>query len=537
MIDNMKIYYLIIIVAFILTGCNLAASTPVPVVIQPTRAYINIAQSVTEVQNPTATRLVRNIPTNTPVPASPTAEPTVSPFICGVEVNGEHIQHQVIADVDYATKSIQVSQEISYRNDEEAALAEIVMAVEPNAYEGAFSLDTILLNGAEPFHTLNRNRLTVRLPVTLNPGCVANIQLNFTLNVPRIGIGASSFKGFFGYSERQLNLGHWLPTPSTRFNEAWLLNTTQSIGEQNVLEQADWDVRFNVSGVNDIEIAAAGTVEEIADNQWHYIMNSARDFTVSMSPNWVVSEDTTASGVSVEVYHFGDTVRTVESGTVNGAAHTLAISVQSLEQYETLFGAYPYDRMLIVQGDFPDGMEFSGLVFVSTNWFYSFEGGIQNYLSLITIHEVSHQWWYARVGNDAAYAPWLDEALATYSEYIYIEEYYPALRDWWWSFRVAWFNPQGDVDSDVYQFESARDYINAVYLRGVQMLHNLREDVGTEDFFDLLAAYAQAGDGQVATPELFWSLFTPEQLAATEGTRQSFLRNPDVQTISENNSE
>src|SRR5690606_6507172 len=101
-----------------------------------------------------------------------------------------------------------------------------------------------------------------------------------------------------------------------------------------------------------------------------------------------------------------------------------------------LFGVYPHERMLVVQGDFPDGMEFSGLVFVSTDWFKSFKGETGSYLTLITIHEVAHQWWYMRVGNDPALSPWLDEALATYSEYLFMEEYYPSLKEWWWQFRV-----------------------------------------------------------------------------------------------------
>jgi aminopeptidase N len=206
----------------------------------------------------------------------------------------------------------------------------------------------------------------------------------------------------------------------------------------------------------------------------------------------------------------------------------LSAATLATEQYASLFGMPPNNRIVIVQGDFPDGMEFSGLAYVSTNWFYAFDGGVQNFLTMITVHEVAHQWWYAKVGNDAAYDPWLDEALSTYSEYIYVEEFYPQFREWWWSFRVAWYNPQGDVDSDVYEFDSGRGYINAVYLRGVQMLHNIREDIGTEEFFDLLAAYAQAGDGQIATPELFWSLLTPEQMEATAATREEFLREPDV---------
>jgi hypothetical protein len=357
---------------------------------------------------------------------------------------------------------------------------------------------------------------------------VAEVQLEFRLNVPRIGVGGTAAKGYFGYSDRQLNLGMWLPSPAARMNNEWLMHDADNLGETNVLEQVDWDVTLNIDNGNNMVIAGGGIGEETGDNQWHYVHNSARDFTLSMSQNYILSEQRSSNGVTVQLYHFGDTTRSIGEAQVDGAAHALDLATRAVEQYSSLFGAYPYERMMIVQGDFPDGMEFSGIVYVSTNWFYGFEGGIQNYLSIITIHEVSHQWWYGRVGNDSAYAPWLDEALATYSEYIYIEEFHPDLRNWWWSFRVAGWNPQGDVDSDVYQFESGRDYINAVYLRGVQMLHNIREDIGTEEFFDLLAAYSQVGNGEVATPELFWSLMTPEQYAETAETREEFLKDPDV---------
>ena len=147
---------------------------------------------------------------------------------------------------------------------------------------------------------------------------------------------------------------------------------------------------------------------------------------------------------------------------------------------------------------------------------------------MISVHEIAHQWWYARVGNDAALHPWLDEALATYSEYLYIEEYYPSEKNWWWYFRVAVYLPEGGVDSAVYEFSTPREYINAVYLRGAQMLQNLREDIGDEHFFQLLRSYYGAGDGLIADPGLFWRQLAPDQQPLTAATRNEFLTAPAV---------
>jgi hypothetical protein len=324
-------------------------------------------------------------------------------------------------------------------------------------------------------------------------------------------------------------MANWLATVAPYLNGRWVVNPPQRIGEQTVLGVADWDVTLNIMNASgDLKIAAPGDVTQTGATQWRYVFPRGRDFSISLSEYYRVNSQMTPSGVTIEVYSFPDAVRSTDNGPVDAGIFIMQQAANALQQYADLFGVYPYQRLVVVQGDFPDGMEFSGLVFVSTNWVYAFEGGYDNYLTVITVHEVSHQWWYTRVGNDAANAPWLDEALATYSEYIYYEEFYPDLKNWWWDFRVGGYNPQGAVDSSVYEFDNARDYINAVYLRGVQMLHNLREDIGTEAFFKLLADYARVGDGQIATPQLFWSLLTPEQYTATQDTRGQFLRIPEV---------
>ncbi len=277
-----------------------------------------------------------------------------------------------------------------------------------------------------------------------------------------------------------------------------------------------------------LKLAAPGKVTELGHGRWDVQLKSSRDFALSLSDAFVVHELRTTTGVDVLVYAFADALIDAGGLWLDGAAHAAKESARALELYSDEFGPYPYERLVLVQGDFPDGMEFTGLVFVGSAWFTNFDGTAYNYLTLISVHEVAHQWWYAQVGNDAALAPWLDEALATYSEYLYIEEYFPADKNWWWTFRVANFFPQGEVDSTVYEFSTARAYINAVYLRGVQMLHNLREDIGDAAFFDLLRAYLAAGDGHIADPMLFWGQLSPEQLSRSDDTRLAFLRAPQV---------
>jgi hypothetical protein len=514
--------FLIFWLTLILAGCNLATAPDLTPTILPA-PNVRLVELVTPSFAPTPARELQPIVSPT---ATATLPPTATQFVC--TPSNTRTQHAVIATLDYAAKTVQVAQQIRYHNHSADPLNELVLNVEPNQREGVFRLETIQVNQSDVTNTeLRLNGLRIPLAQPLLPHCEITVQLRFTLTLPKVSMGISALRGYFGYGERQINLAYWLPTIAPYLNRQWLVHEPQAIGEQIVLEQADWDVTLTVNNASgDLKIAAPGTVEKLQPNQWRYVFNAARDFAMSLSEYVRVQTVTTAGGVVVEVYSFPDAVRSVASGLQDGGLHALEEGANALQQFSDLFGPYPYTRLLIVQGDFPDGMEFSGLVFVSTNWFYSYEGGADNYLTVITVHEVSHQWWYARVGNDAALAPWLDEALATYSEYIYYEEYHPELKLWWWDFRVGWYNPQGNVDSTVYEFDNARAYINAVYLRGVQMLHNLREDLGTEAFFRLMAAYVQSSDGKIATPELFWALLSPEQYAASQATRDKFLRDP-----------
>lgn len=506
------------VILLLLAGCNLEQS-PASVAPTPTMAYIRIVQDAP----PSATRELRPVASPSPT-ETPVSVPAVQ-YRCDLPQDAAMIAHQVVANVDYATRSAGVAQRTRYVNRSEGPLDSLVFAVEANAFGTYLALSDIQISEEIATYSMERNRLEVRLPQALEPGCAVDVDLRFDLAVPRINAGITAFKGYFGYSERQINLSLWLPTVAPYLSERWLLNEPQAIGEQIVLEQADWDLTLNLSGApSDIKIAVPGVVEKTGDNQWHIVLRAARDLSLSISPVYRLLSQRATTGTVVELYTMPDAVRDGR----DGGEHALREAVRAVEQFESLFGLYPYGRLLIVQGDFPDGMEFSALVFVSTSWFANFEGGADNYLTLITVHEVSHQWWYARVGNDAALAPWLDEALSTYSEYIFYEEFYPELKNWWWSFRVGWYNPQGNVDSTVYEFEDGRAYINAVYLRGVQMLHNLRETLGTNAFFDLLRRYAQAGDGKIATPELFWSLLDESQYRTSADTRTRFLSQPEV---------
>ncbi len=63
------------------------------------------------------------------------------------------------------------------------------------------------------------------------------------------------------------------------------------------------------------------------------------------------------------------------------------------------------------------GMEYAGLIELGFQLYREHANEMENRVA----HEVAHQWWYNMVGNDAVNAPWLDEGLAEFSTYFYVQ--------------------------------------------------------------------------------------------------------------------
>jgi hypothetical protein len=398
---------LCVVICFLsLTACNVTRVEQLPQ--WPTATTVRAIQSTLV---PTFDRQYRDVPT--------VETDGVASVSCESAADEPGTTHTVTADIDYAERTVVVAQAIHYVNRTDHALPHLVLNVEPNIWPGAFTLDSLMLGGVSASFELTGRRLSVELLPALEPGCSIALELTFHLVVPHIGDGLEAYKGFFGYSPRQLNLGHWLPTVAARLNDDWVTREAVAIGEQEVLDAADWEVTINVRGaLNTLRIAAPGEMMELAPLSWRFVHRNARDFSLSMSETFNVATRELDSGVTVELYSFNDAIIQTEQGAIDSPAYALDVASRSLSLYQDLYGSYPYERMVVVQADFPDGMEFSGLVFVGGEYFRGFAGDPASYLMIITAHEISHQWWYAKVGNDQALSPWLDEALATYSEYV-----------------------------------------------------------------------------------------------------------------------
>ncbi len=463
-------------------------------------------------------------PTPSPAPATHTPAATATPVLNATAIPDPRpevpAQHAVRSTLDLELNELLVTQNILYTNLGTSPLTELLLLAEAGRNDGHVEIRQVSDGIRSLPYTMDGRMLTIQLPQTLQPGGSQLLTLDFRYRIPPIDPKGST--PWLGSSNRQLNLGNALPVVAARRAETWLVPAVHDVGEQAVQDLANWEVSLVIEDAPaGLVVVGPGDVQQIDAQHWQINASRMRDFTLSVSQSYQIAKSTDADGPDVEVYSLGEA-----PDAKAAAAWTLEVARRSVNRFSELFGPLALERLAVVEGDFPDGMEFSAVVFVSADWFESWEGEPASYLTVITAHEVAHQWWYASVANNQAEAPWLDEALATYSELLLLEADFPQLVDWWWDWRVNRFAPGGFVDSEVYDFGSRRAYINAVYLQGARLLHALRQDLGDDEFFAWLRRHAMEHAGGIVTAGDLWGLLNEAQLEATRATRSHFLRDP-----------
>jgi len=170
----------------------------------------------------------------------------------------------------------------------------------------------------------------------------------------------------------------------------------------------------------------------------------------------------------------------------------------TLTTYSDLFGLYPFvaEKYGMLEFGWGGGMEHQTIT--SIGGYFDWEDGI--------VHELSHQWWGDNVTCATWHDIWLNEGFATYCEALWYEyesgtnneaALHAAMAD-----RRPW-----DASGTVYCYDDSDvnrifDY-DLSYLKGGWVVHMLRHVIGDTNFFNTLAAYRAAYQGQSATTDEF----------------------------------
>jgi hypothetical protein len=503
----------------------------------PSNSTISSSPTVTPISALSTNQPYPNITpslTISPVPTRIQSSSTSSPQATSVETTAVPTstyqvpsQYDLNANFDYTQHSLSVSEAIRYVNYSPEAIADLILVVEPNRWPGGFTLVSITWDGGVDINNyeLKDEQLHIPLAQPLQSGEGLGLKIEYQLSLPEIPAPSEVNRPVpYGYTARQTNIVDWYPyIPPYREGEGWVVHPRWWFGENQVFTMADFQVKVTLAEpVQDLAIAAPAPVVQVGDS-YAYHLEGARSFALSASTEYVV-QTATVRDVTVNSYSF--------PFDINGGLEVLHNTADALKLYSDLIMHYPHTSLSVVEADFLDGMEYDGLFFLSHGFYDLYDGTPKGYLTFIAAHETAHQWWYGLVGNDQALEPWLDEALCTYMEHVFYENVYAdyptgsgeSLVDWWWYYRVNYYDPSGWVDGSLYDFNQFRPYRDAIYLNGAKFLQDLRDLIGDQAFFTFLRDYAHKNAYGIATTADFFSILRDHTSKNLDGLLSKYFQ-------------
>jgi hypothetical protein len=435
-----------------------------------------------------------------PVPSAPAAE-----------------SYEIDVVMDYGRHFITVEETVTYPNRTGITLDALTLAVTPNLLPNCFDLLRLSIDHSPVTeYTLDGHRLDITLPTPLQPDSVLELTLRYTLSLPYLGQFNSIDAPLFGHTDAQTNLINWYPFIVPFVDGEWVLHDPAPYADYLVYPVADYKVNLLfIGGETDLVVAASGGAETIeAFTRYH--LEDARAFAFSISPRFEVAT-MKVGGTLISSYYL--------PGYRKPAEAAMKATAQAVELFSEQFGEYPRSTLSIVQADLSDSREFSGLSFISRNFYQLYDGTSKNYLTFAAVHTSAHQWWFDQVGNDQAMQPWLDESLATYSEMIYFEHTTANQLAYWQANRVDFFRPQGEIDASIYDVANYDIYKQSVYFNGVYFLQDLRERIGEYAFNNFMRDYYRQGSGNISTQEDFFRILDEHTEADISDLLERYFEN------------
>lgn len=384
---------------------------------------------------------------------------------------------------------------------------ELVFRLYPNLenYGGVSQVPQAQVDGV-PVETVSiADNAAIRLAL---PGETGNnpapviVKMAFTVQLNRQPLPEATGADYtlFGWDGPVLSLPGFYPTLAAAQDGEWVLDRPPLFGDVLFNQVALY--QLDITLPPDLVVAASGVVLNVIDHPdgsrtWQIAGGPLRDMTVIAAPFQAISDQ--AAGAVVTAYY--------QRGHEAAARAALAHAAASLRLYSDLYGPYPYTELDVVEAPLNvRGMEYSGLILVGEDLYES----QREFLTFLVAHEVSHQWWYAIVGNNPYRDPWLDEGLAEYSAFDYYRTIFGQgeaeellVGRWQIPFStVAGGGIDGAVDRPAAEFDPVT-YELLVYAKAALFLNALRQQVGDDTYRQIIQTYFTENRYRIVTPATF----------------------------------
>lgn len=423
-------------------------------------------------------------------------------FLTGCERGEEKLSCYTLNCVyDDGEHTLSCKQTLDYYNNTDNVLTMLEFFLYPNSFQkcavptssetlaypngidyGKIEIESVSAsNTAMEFNIKNDAILVVTLLQELFPAEMVEIDIEYCVYL-------ANTNNRLGYGSSTVNFGNFYPIACV-YEDGFVENDFAKNGDPFYSDISNYDVSITFD--EKFQIASSGVVKYIETDSGNKIAHISgqklRDFCFVLSENFKV-ESAEAGDITVNYYYVNDAYY----------KENLQLAVKVVEEFEEMFGKYPYKTLNVVQCDFCfGGMEYPNLVYIADhitdNTTYQY----------VIVHEIAHQWWYSLVGNDEYREAWVDESLTEYSVMLFYEmhsEYgynYDTLienaKKSYLLFVEVYRNVQGDVDQSMNRalcdYATEPEYVNCIYTKGVLMYDSVRSSIGDNRFFKCLRAY------------------------------------------------
>jgi len=246
----------------------------------------------------------------------------------------------------------------------------------------------------------------VPIPKPIAPGEYAQFKIAFQTKFPETQ-ARSGWKHDFVLG------GQWFPKVGVFWHGAWNCHQYHAFTEF-FADFGVYDVKLTVpqaevvgaSGVKVGEVNNSDNTKTVA-----YHGDDIHDFAWTACPRYRVKED----GV------FQGQMGPVQMRILMQPAHWSQVQrhekilKESLEQFESRYGPYPYKTITLVDPESAEagGMEYPTFITGDTSWFMP--DGLK-LPEIVIEHEFGHQYWYGMVATNEFEDAWMDEGINSYTE-------------------------------------------------------------------------------------------------------------------------
>jgi hypothetical protein len=440
--------------------------------------------------------------------------------------------------------SLEITEKLEVLNTTVDTWHELVLSCPPAFHPGYFTLLECDLRVGDRTDAVRPrvegSMIEVALPSALEPGQRVTFTMRYRLALPDIDPGDLPPVGNFGRGKRLIQAGDFYAALTPYVEGGGFMRWKYAeVGDPVVYTPSNFEVSLKLppaymvaaAGLTSAGLPDTKTGDDRAGNNrdrgvvkngsgdggtWRCSLKGVRSFAFLASTEYAVFTDA-AQGIPIRSYYL--------KGFERAGRDACAVAKRALTLYIELYGPYPYQELVLAQNAYLGAMEYSVLCTESGVAYEYYKGGSRSFFEYVIAHEIAHPWWYGAVGNDQVHAPWLDEAMALYSEYLYYKRYHPADLDWWWDIKVKRRDAHGFLDASIYDYPTTKLYIKNVYGLAPRFMLDLNTLVGDAAFRAFLLDYRKKYENKLATKKDFFDTLkahTDKDLAPL----QKYFKNP-----------